>query len=54
MTKDNKNNKKQCDIHVINTRYLCECGWKGTTEEMKREYDSGNQKTQYIFHNSLI
>jgi hypothetical protein len=41
MTKDNKNNKKQCDIHVINTRYLCECGWKGTTEEMKREYDSG-------------
>ena len=38
-----KNNETaQLGIGVVISRYICdECGWEGTHEEMKREWDFG-------------
>lgn len=32
---------KNLSIHIVSTRYLCECGWQGKHEEMKREFNFG-------------
>lgn len=37
-----KNETSNSDLAAVISRYICdECGWRGTHEEMKREWDFG-------------